>query len=302
MVTYIKHRRKIIITVFFSFLLNISVISQSVERPPIIGICHVSFKVSDIKKAREFYTNMLGYQEAFTFYDSNKTATLSFFKVNDRQFIEITPNLKPEMNDRLNHLAFETTDLEKLRLYFLSKGIKVPDKLYYGRDKNFHITVTDPDGHPVEFVQYMQGSLHSAAKGKYIDERRIGDRLPHIGITVKNVQTADKFYKDILGFAEIWRGGVNDSTINWINMRLPESTDYIEYMIYKEEPTAEQLHSANHICLLVQDLEKILQTLRERTENKKIFRPQLGRNKRWILNLYDPDGTRVELMEPHTFK
>ena len=28
--------------------------------------------------------------------------------------------------------------------------------------------------------------------------------------------------------------------------------------------------------------------------------PQIGRDGKWQLNLYDPDDTRVELMEPNT--
>jgi hypothetical protein len=28
------------------------------------------------------------------------------------------------------------------------------------------------------------------------------------------------------------------------------------------------------------------------------FKPRVGRNQRWLLNLFDPDGSRTELMEP----
>ena len=28
------------------------------------------------------------------------------------------------------------------------------------------------------------------------------------------------------------------------------------------------------------------------------YKPRVGRNKRWLLNLFDPDGNRSELMEP----
>jgi hypothetical protein len=30
--------------------------------------------------------------------------------------------------------------------------------------------------------------------------------------------------------------------------------------------------------------------------------PQVGRNRRWQLNLFDPDGSRAELMEPFPMK
>jgi catechol 2,3-dioxygenase-like lactoylglutathione lyase family enzyme len=292
----------------FSFVLCFLLIvssflnAQEIERPKILGIAHVSFKVSDISKAREFYGDLLGYEEAFTYYNKDGSIWISFFKINDRQYIEITPNLKPDQGDRLNHYCLETDNLQMMRKYLKSKGIKVPDSLHVGHDRNLHLTIPDPDGHPVEFVQVVPGSDHSNAKGKFLYDKRISDRIYHVGITVKDVDAANKFYKDILGFSEIWRGGVNDSIISWINMRIPESTDYIEYMLVGNDVTPSRLHSAHHFCLLVPDMQKALEKLRDRNKGFEIALPRIGHNKKWQLNLFDPDGTRIELMEPFTFK
>ena len=51
------------------------------------------------------------------------------YKVNDYQFVEIYAGLKGDEQDRLSHVAFETTDAPKLREYLASKGIKVPAPL-----------------------------------------------------------------------------------------------------------------------------------------------------------------------------
>lgn len=276
--------------------------AQKIERPKILGIAHVSFKVSDINKAREYYGGFLGYEEAFTYYNNDGSVWISFFKVNDRQYIEITPNLKPNQVDRLNHFCLETDNLEMMRKYLRFKGIDVPDSLHVGRDRNLHLTIPDPDGHPVEFVQIVPGSDHSNAKGKFLYNKRISDRILHVGITVQNVDAANKFYRDILGFSEIWRGGVNDSVISWINMRIPECTDYIEYMLVDKNITSARLHSAHHICLMVPDMQNAIEKLRVRPGGLEIESPRIGHNKKWLLNMYDPDGTRIELMEPFTFK
>ncbi len=279
-----------------------NIYSQEIIRPPILRIAHASYKVSDINKAKEFYGGFLGYEEAFTYYNKDESVSVTFFKVNDNQFIEITPTLKPDMPDRLNHICFETTDIELMRKYLSSKGIKVPEKLLTGRDRNLHFTVKDPDDHLIEFVQIVKGSDHDLAKGKFLNEKRISDRIPHLGLTIKNIDEANKFYKDILGFSEIWRGGLTDSVTNYVNMKIPESTDYIEYMIVDQEMTASRLHSAHHICLKVSDLQIAIDKLRDRQINIKMDMPKLGRNNRWLLNMYDFDGTRIELMEPHTFR
>ena len=292
----------IFLTLIFTLCFSGTSFAQSVERPKILGLAHVSLKVSDINKAREYYGNFLGYEEAFTYYNADGSVSLSFFKVNDRQYIEITPTLKSDQVDRLNHICFETDDLEMMKKYLASKGIKVPDKLYVGRDRNLHLTIPDPDGHPVEFVQVVPGSDHSNAKGKFLYDKRISDRILHAGITVKNVEEADKFYKDILGLSEIWRGGVNDSITSWINMRLPESTDYIEYMIVEDNVTPDRLHSAHHICLMVSNMQSAIENLQNRSVNFKVNSPKIGRNNKWLLNMFDPDGARIELMEPFTFR
>ena len=59
----------------------------------------------------------------------------------------------------------------------------------------------------------------------------------------------------------------------------------------------------HHLCLEVPDIEKAKAILAERAAKIGYTRPleiQTGVNKKRQLNVYDPDGTRVELMEPKT--
>lgn len=272
---------------------------EPLPRPLIVGVAHIAFQVSDIAKARDFYGGVLGYEEPFQLFNPDGSLALTYFKVNDRQYIETFPGLPPDQDERLKHIAFETTDIEALRVYLQSKGVKVPDKHGQGRDGNFNFTVADADGHTVEFVEYRPGSLHTKAKGKYVSSQRISDRILHVGVTVADAAAADKFYKDVLGFSEIWRGGRDEATLNWINMKVPDGTDYLEYMLTTGKPTRQQLGSSHHVALLVPDIQKALETARLRMDDPaKVRSPQVGRNRRWQLNLFDPDGSRAELMEP----
>lgn len=287
------------------FILGVAAQNQPAPpaRPLIIGIAHIAFQVSDMAKARDFYGGLLGYEEPFQLRNSDGSLALTYFKVNDRQYIEIFPGLPPDQDDRLKHIAFETNNIEAMRVHLLSKGLKVPDKYQQGRDGNFNFTVTDPDDHTVEFVEYRAGSLHTRARGKYVSSLRISDRILHVGVTVVDASAADKFYKDMLGFSETWRGGRDESTINWINMKVPDGTDYVEYMLTTGKATRQQLGSSHHVALLVPDIQKALETLRQRVDDPgRIRSPQIGRNRRWQLNLFDPDGSRAELMEPFTMK
>jgi lactoylglutathione lyase len=270
-----------------------------------VGIAHIAFQVSDLAKAQVFYGGLLGYQDAFRLYKEDGTTRLVYFKVNDRQYIEIFPGLPPEQEDRLSHIALETTNLEALRLYLAEKGVQGPEKVNKGQDGNLNFTVKDPDGHRVEFVQYQPGSMQMKAKGSYLGPRRLSSRMLHVGLTVVDVAASDRFYKDILGFSEIWRGGTTDDVTSWINMKVPDGTDYVEYMLVTGKVDRKRLGTLHHAALLVPDMQQALETLRERPlgwDPAHVQAPQVGRNKRWQLNLYDPDGSRTELMEPFTMR
>ena len=277
----------------------------AVDRPPIVGIAHIAFEVSDLARARTFYGKLLGYEEPFQVNKDDGSLLLTYFKVNERQYIEIFPGLPPEKDDRLSHIDLETTDIEALRTYLEEKQVKVPAIVNRGRDGNLNFTVSDPDGHTVEFVQYMPGSMHTRAAGKHLPAQRISDRMLHIGVTVMDPAGADRSYKDILGFSEIWRGGSTDAVTNWINMKVPDGTDYIEYMLVTKKVDRRQLGVLHHVALQVPDIQKALEIVRQRPmgqDRKTVQSPQVGRNNRWQLNLYDPDGSRTELMEPFTIR
>ncbi|HEV2233825.1 MAG TPA: VOC family protein [Terriglobia bacterium] len=270
--------------------------SRDLKRPPIIGVAHIGLKTDDIKAAREFYGHILGFQEPFSLDKPGGGLMLTYFKVNDHQYIEVFPELKSPTEDRLSHIAFETTDIQKLRDYLANRGVTVPNSLSKGLDGNISFMVKDPDGHSVEFVQYMPGSLHRRNFGKFMPATRISQRIIHVGITVQDQAAADRFYRDILGFKETWHGGMKDDRTDWVDMRVPEGTDWLEYMLNAHNPTPRSLGVMHHLALGVPSVAAGYKTVVAR--GFKPEQPKIGRDGKWQLNLYDPNGTRVELMEP----
>ena len=286
-----------------SFAFNSS--RTPVDRPQIVGVAQIAFQVSDLTKARRFYGSILGYEEVFPVSDPNSNKEGLCFKVNDRQFIEIYPGLPPEQDERLLRLAFETGDADGLRRYLGEKGAQTPASVERGKDLNLHLTFKDPDRHWIDFVEYTAASPHTKSRGKKLSEARVSERILHAGLTIADVPASDKLYKDILGFSEIWRGGANENTLSWINMKVPDGTDYIEYMLVSGPVDRQRLGTLHHIALVVPDIQKALEIVRARsseTERRKMQSPRVGRNNRWQLNLFDPDGSRVELMEPHPMR
>jgi lactoylglutathione lyase len=265
-------------------------------RPPIAGIAHVAIQTSDLTKARAFYRDLLGFSEI-----GPKRAHVAVFFVSDRQRLIVRDGLPPTRDERFIDLAFETS-VGPMREWLVGRGMQASEATADADAGGRRIEATDPDGHAVQFVE-----LSPTARGATATpDRRLSRRILHAGLTIKDSAAADKFYKDTLGFSETWRGGRPEGTINWINMRVPDGTDYIEYMLYPAAPPSRnQLGSAHHVALLVTDIQQALETARARTQpgdRNHRANPSIGVNNRWQLNLFDPDGTRVELMEPWTVR
>jgi catechol 2,3-dioxygenase-like lactoylglutathione lyase family enzyme len=269
--------------------------AASSERPPITGLAHVGFYVSDVSKTEEFYGHELGFAH-FSLDKPQGGLMLNYYKVNDHQYIEVYPGLKGDEQDRLSHVAFETTDARKLRDYLASKGVKVPASLKPGLDKNLSFMVDDPEGRRIEFVQYMPGSLHASKNGQLLPDTRVSDHIIHAGFIVHDRNAEDRFYKDILGFSVMWYGGPQDDVVNWVDMRVPDGSDWLEYMLRNENPTPKSRGVMNHLALGVKSIQPAYQTVLQHGA-KPPQPPKIGRDGKWQLNLYDPDLTRAELME-----
>src|SRR2546422_2486821 len=255
-------------------------------RPHILGISHVGLRVSSVAAARSFYEDFLG---------------LRGLRVNGRQYVELIPGLAPDQ-DRLDHIALETDDAEGLRRYLASRGVEVPKRVTRDR-AGIHFMVSDPDRHAVEFVQPSPAGRGEPERTELASDLRVSDHILHLGVIVGDVPTSMKFYGDVLGFSETWRGSRSGTELSWINMKVPDGGDYVEFMLYGERPAPDARGTHHHMCLEVPDLTKaqaLLEARPDRAAYTRPLEPRVGTNRKRQLNLYDPDGTRVELMEPGT--
>jgi lactoylglutathione lyase len=265
------------------------------QRPPIIGIASIAVKVDHLDEARKFYSGVVGLEEAFTVRDAGGASGHVCFKVNDRQYVEVSPELKSETEDRLIRIGFETTDARKLWDYLKSRKVDVP--ALNGKDLNGNLSfvVTDPEGHSVQFVQYLKGSLQSRNFGRRLSASRISDHILHVGIRVKDPERADRFYKDILGFRLLWKGGPTDAHMDWISLLVPDGHDWVEYMVRENDPTPQQLGVMHHYCLGTLDIQTAYKKILERGY-KPPQEPHIARDGRWLMNLFDRNLTRTEVM------
>ena len=286
--------------------LSVTAQDAAPQRPRITGISHAGYFASDLQKTIAFWHDLLGFDES---YDLKKPGTsevsIAFIKINDHQHIELFNEPPAHPPNWMSHLCFSVNNVEKMRAYLRSKGYAVkPGNGGKTRAGDYAFEIQDPDGTLIEFVQSLPTGMEAQAAGKFMPLTRISDSIYHVGFLVGNVEKSMAFYHDVLGFKETWRGGSNPKELSWINLQVPGDADYIELMLYRTLPAT--FGGANHISLVVPDMQKAIDLLQARPAYKtyltygKPLEMHLGKNGKRQVNLYDPDGTRVELMEAQT--
>ncbi len=256
-------------------------------RPRITGVDHVAFYTTKPEGVKKLYVDVLGLASA----DPVEPGETVRYMVGT-QWVGFSPAPDPKATDRMDHVAFTTDNIAALRRYLIDNGIKVPQ--IQGRsDHSLFFTVDDPEGHHVEFVE-RGPSLTITPPASAVSHRMI-----HAGFLVYNRAAADHFYQDILGFRPYWHGGMKDDVTEWLSIQVPDGTDWLEYMLNQPQHADLQLTGVmNHISLGVVDIKKAQAVLESHGwKPHGDEKAQMGRDGKWQLNLYDPDLTRVELME-----
>jgi catechol 2,3-dioxygenase-like lactoylglutathione lyase family enzyme len=162
------------------------------------GIAHVALRVSDVAKSRAFYQT-LGWDQAFEFSD-DQGITTSYVKVSDRQYIELYRRNRPSDPLGFMHICLETADIDRLNAAYQAVGL-TPTESKKGRSGNVLFNLRDPEGQAIEYTQYLPGSLHSNARGKFVDPALISDRMINVVLTAKDVDAEKAFLIGKLGFS-----------------------------------------------------------------------------------------------------
>ena len=262
--------------------------TPSAPRPRILGIDHVSFYTTAPEGVRKLYSELLGLAAATPV----EPGGISRYMIGT-QWVGYSIAPDPKATDRMDHVAFTTDNIVALRRYLTDKGVKVGQ--IEGRpDHSLSFLLNDPDGHPVEFVERGRGATPAAPASA------VSRHMIHTGFVVYHRDAEDRFYRDILGFRLYWHGADKPGTPDdWVAMQVPDGTDWLEYMLNQPEHMDLQLTGVmNHISLGVADMKKA-----EAIMESHGWKPhgdeqaEIGKDGKWQLDVYDPDLTRVELME-----
>ena len=265
-------------------------------RPSITGVSHLSIYTSDGAKAEYFYVHDLGAVKRPD--PENATGVRYYFS--SIQFVEVLPlpTTQPDSKNRMDHVAFNTTDAESLRRYLAAHDIHVPAEVQKASDGSVWFQVEDPEGNHIQFVQ-------PPPNPEAVPDNPLSNHIIHVGFIVHDPAAENAFFRQLLGFRPYWYGGRNGKT-EWISQQVPDGTDWLEYMVVSGPETRgipstmsqDTAGVLNHFSLGVFNMEKSVNMLYDEDRlTAKHSDPKIGADAKWQLNMYDPDGTRAEVME-----
>jgi catechol 2,3-dioxygenase-like lactoylglutathione lyase family enzyme len=261
------------------------------QRPALPAVSHIALYSRDLLASERFYVHDLG---AVKGEDPENPAGVRYY-FSPRQFVEILPLTDAQSPSRLDHVAFVTTDAEAMRNYLAARKWPVPDKLEEGKDGSRWFKVADPEGRRIEFAELPH-------QPPAVPPNALSAHMIHVGFIIRDRAREDSFYRDILGFRPYWFGGMKDDQASWISQLLPDGSDWLEYMVVPKGDTPDRRLSGilDHFALGIVNAEAAYTMLwnGDRLAGQSEL-PKIGRDAKWQLNLYDPDGTRAELMELH---
>jgi catechol 2,3-dioxygenase-like lactoylglutathione lyase family enzyme len=257
------------------------------ERPRISGIDHVSIYVSDIEKSRHFYSEVLG----LTTNCPQHTSPGPCYLVAPSEQRVLLKRAPAQTKDWLAEVAFATDNLMGMRRYLLAHGMH-PGVIRKDSDGSRFFPVRDPEGNPIAFVQRSPAKTSHAPAS-----RQISTRLIHAGFVVKDRAAENRFYVDLLGFRLYWYGGFKDDGVDWYELQVPDGPDWLEYMLnIPVDADHKELGVQNHFSFGVKNVHDAAAQLR--SNGLQTFDgPEVGRDGKDSLDAYDPDGTRIEVMD-----
>jgi len=281
-------KKSAVVIAFGVFAVCVYSQTSTVSRPRITGIDHVSFYTTQPDGVKAVYSGTFGLASAAPV----ETGGVVRYVIG-KQWVGYSTAPDPKATDRMDHVAFTTDNIAALRKYLIANGVKVP--AIEGRaDHSLSFTVKDPEGHRIEFVERGKDEA-PAPPGDSAASRH----MIHTGFLVHSRDAEDHFYRDLLGFRLYWHGGMQPDKTDWVAMQVPDGTDWLEYMLgWSDPPDLREMGVLNHISLGVADMKKA-QAIMESHGWKPHGgeKAQIGKDGKWQLNVYDPDLSRIELME-----
>jgi lactoylglutathione lyase len=126
---------------------------------------HVGIYVKDFDESMRFYTQTMGFREAFTIKSPEGKPVLAYLQITQDTFLELAP-ATAERPVGLSHIGIWPEDQAATVAALRRHGVQVNDPRV-GSTKTSITNVTDPNGVRLELVDFLPGSLPRKAMDEW---------------------------------------------------------------------------------------------------------------------------------------
>ncbi len=131
----------------------------------IVGVNHVGIAVPDLDAALSYYTETLGFPEAFRVTNDAGEIALIYVQVSQNTFVELQP-VNENRPEGLNHFGVHVDDMDAAIAMFRERGAEVQDS----RLSSTHAVLSnifDPNGVRMELSELPPESFHRQAMDRW---------------------------------------------------------------------------------------------------------------------------------------
>jgi catechol 2,3-dioxygenase-like lactoylglutathione lyase family enzyme len=125
----------------------------------IVSLNHVALAAANFDEAAKFYTDVMGFPEAFAFREPDGRPRLSYFQVNRNTFVELMP-VSSDRPAGFVHFGLEVSNLDAVVKRLRARGMNVKDPALSPRTKSRVAVARTPQGVVVELLEFGPDSLH----------------------------------------------------------------------------------------------------------------------------------------------
>ena len=131
----------------------------------IVRVNHVGISVPDIDEAVEYYTQTMGFPEAFRVVNDSGQIGLVYVQVSQNTFVELQP-ANAQRPPGISHFGLHVEDMDGVIAMFRERGADVEDSRLSGTGAILS-NVRDPNGIRMELAELPAESFHRQAMERW---------------------------------------------------------------------------------------------------------------------------------------
>ena len=127
----------------------------------IVGLNHVGISVPNLNEAVTYYTETMGFPEAFRIVDETGQPALVYVQVSGNTFVELQP-ANAQRPPGINHFGVHVEDMAAATATFKERGANVAETRVSSTNAILS-NISDPNGIRIELLELPPESLHMQA-------------------------------------------------------------------------------------------------------------------------------------------